>query len=168
MAEHQHHRKLGDLAGLQRAKARQHQPALAAIVFRHKQHQHQQHQRKRHQRPCQPVIDVVIHLRGRPHSRQPHSRIQKLRADIGIGIAPAVNAHGVAGAEQCDQPKAQKREHQNEKRHIRCRILPKQTFEAVFVKGSGVFHAKPPFLKKHGRFTPRLIGVLRQNAQIFQ
>ena len=31
MRKHQHHRKFGDLAGLQCAQARQHQPALAAL-----------------------------------------------------------------------------------------------------------------------------------------
>ena len=43
MRKHQHHRKFGDLAGLQCAQARQHQPALAAVVLRHEQHRRQQY-----------------------------------------------------------------------------------------------------------------------------
>ena len=124
MRKHQHHRKLGDLAGLQRSKARQHQPAFAAVVLRHKEYRCQQHHGKPQQRPCQLMIDVVIHPAGRPHGPDAQRRIQQLGPQVGKGIVPPVQRHGAAGTAQHHQPRPHQRQHQQQKGQIHGRQLP--------------------------------------------
>ena len=118
MRKHQHHRKLGDLAGLQRSKARQHQPAFAAVVLRHKEHRCQQHHGKPQQRPCQLMIDVVIHPAGRPHGPDAQRRIQQLGPQVGKGIVPPVQRHGTAGTAQHHKAEPHQREHQHQKGQV--------------------------------------------------
>ena len=75
MAEHQHHREFGNFAGLQRAQPGQHQPALAAVVLRHKEHGHQQNEGESQQRPGQLMENMIIHPAGQPQAHQPQRRV---------------------------------------------------------------------------------------------
>ena len=124
VGKHQHHRKFCDLAGLQGAQPRQHQPPLAAVVLRHEQHRRQQEQRNAQKRPRQFVEDVVIHPAGKAHPGDAQRRIEQLRAEIGESIAPPVERHGPRCAAQHHQPKAHQRDHQHQKRQVRRRQSP--------------------------------------------
>ena len=118
VGEHQHHRKFGDLAGLQCPQPRQHQPPLAAVVLRHKEHCHQQNQRNAQKRPGQFVEDVVVHPAGKAHARNAHGRIQQLGPQVGKGVAPPVEGHCPRRTAQHHQPKAHQRKHQHQKGQV--------------------------------------------------
>jgi hypothetical protein len=183
--EHQHHRKLRDLAGLQRAQAGEHDPALAAVVFRHEQHHHQPGQRHGEDGPRQLVEDVIIHPAGHAHGRQPQRRVQQLRADISVGVVAAIQRHGIAGAVQHDQPKAHQREHQQQKwqvgralrahsgrvaclgvggrgRHAACRRLFLHIFLHVFLHVWGL--PAPRFSPRHSYSTRKGHGLVIRAA----
>ena len=121
MREHQHNREFCDFTGLQRAQPRQHDPPLAAVVLRHEKHDGKQKQRDPQHRPGQPVPDVVVHQAGRVHSQHAQRRKQQLRADVGVGVAAAVECHRVPRGEQHDEPIAQQQQQDQQKRYVECR-----------------------------------------------
>ena len=121
MRKHQHHREFCDLAGLQRAQPRQHDPPLAAVVLRHKKHDDKQKQRDPQHRPGQFVPDMVIHQAGRVHSQHAQRRKQQLRADVGVSVAAAVERHRVPRGEQHDEPVAQQQQQNQQKRYVKRR-----------------------------------------------
>ena len=118
VGKHQHHREFCDLAGLQGTQPRQHDPPLAAVVLRHKQHYREQNQRQTQHRPGQLVPNVVVHQAGRVHGRHAQRRKQQLRPDVGVGVAAAVQCHRISGRKQHDQPITEQCQQYNQERHI--------------------------------------------------
>ena len=131
VGEHQHHRELCDLAGLQSAQPRDDQPPLAAVVLGHEEHRRQHHQRQPQHRPCQLVEDVVVHPAGQPHAAQPQRRIEQLRPQVGPRIPPPVEGHGAGRTGQHHQPEAHQREHQDQKRQVHAGHRAQQLFHPL-------------------------------------
>ena len=156
MGKDQHHRKLGDLAGLQGAKAGQHDPAFAAVVFRHEKYHRQKYQRQAHQRPGQFVPDMVIHQRSQIHGHHPQCCKQQLGADVGEGISPAIERHRIPGREKHHQTQPHQQQQNGQKRQVQPRQAahpPAQRRQsgpdgALLGTVDGFVHpAFPPFLQ---------------------